>query len=81
VKFEDLYDFFQDTSKDLLKTNNFKVKQPEFKNNADIKEKIQVLQRLEKHTLPQVREVNIFEPEDFRILCREYQLDKDSTVH
>lgn len=49
--YEQLYDFYQDLSKELLKENKFKVLQSNFKNNTDIKQKIQVLQRLQKYSV------------------------------
>lgn len=81
MKYEDLYDFFQELSKDLAKGNYWKVKQPVFRNNADISAKVQLLQRLQKYTANILTEVNIFEPDEFKILCHEYSLDNTLTVH
>lgn len=63
-----------------MKKNNFKIKDLPFKNNSDVSSKILILKRLEKYELRQVIEVNIFEAEDYRILCQEYQLDNKKSV-
>jgi hypothetical protein len=41
--------------------NKFKVKQPTFKNNSDISQKMLVLQRLAKYVVRQEIDVNILE--------------------
>lgn len=81
TKYEGLYDFFQDLSKDILKSNNIKVKQPIFKNNSDISLKVQFLQRIQRYILRGITEVNILEGDEFKILCKEYNLDNKLTVH
>ncbi len=58
-----------------------KVKQPTFKNNSDISSKVQFLQRIQKYSLRGITEVNILEGDEFKILCREYNLDSTLTVH
>ena len=70
TKYEQLYDNFQDLSKELKQYNKMVVTQPVFKNNQDISTKIQVLQRLKKYVLNNETKIHMLEAEDFRILCQ-----------
>ena len=70
TKYEQLYDHFQDLSKELKQYNKMVVTQPVFKNNQDISTKIQVLQRLKKYVLNNETKIHMLEAEDFRILCQ-----------
>jgi hypothetical protein len=72
-KYEQNYDLFQDLVKELA-ANKLKVKLPEFKNNSDLANKVIAVKRLAKVRVEREIEVNFFEHEDFKILCKEYQL-------